>query len=68
VPSKRTSGQWVGQRRLRGGYMAGMETKNPKPQTIGAASTVETSVELHLVSVEGPSGRPAILIVISHPV
>jgi hypothetical protein len=62
------SGQWVGQRRLCGEYMAGIEAKTPKHQTIGAASAVETPVELYLVSVKGLSGRLAILIVISHPV
>jgi hypothetical protein len=42
--------------------------KNPKHQTIGAASAVETPVDLHPMSVEELSGRLAILIVISHPV
>ena len=66
--SARSSGQWVGQRRLCGEYMAGIEAKTQKHQTIGAASAVETPVELYPVPVKGFSGRLAILIVISHPV
>jgi hypothetical protein len=42
--------------------MAGIETKNPKHQTMGAASTVETPVELYPGSVKELSGRLPILI------
>jgi hypothetical protein len=66
--SARSSGQWVGQRRLCRGYMARIEAKPQKHQTIRAASAVETHVELYSVSVKGLSKRLAILIVISHPV
>ena len=65
--SARSSGQWVGQRRLCEEYMAGIETK-PKHQTIGATSTVETPVELYPISVKGLSGRLPILTMIFHPV
>jgi hypothetical protein len=63
-----SSGQWAGQRRLCKEYMAGIEAKIQKHQTIGAASTVETHVELYSVSVDGGLGRLTILKVISHPV
>ena len=66
--STRSSGQWVGQRRLCGEYMAGIEAKAPKFQTIRAAGAVETPVESYPVSVKGVSIRLAILIAISHPV
>jgi hypothetical protein len=66
--SARSSGQWAGQRRLCKEYMAGIQAKTQKHQTIGAASAVETHVELYSVSVEGVLGRLTILIVISHPV
>jgi hypothetical protein len=46
--------------------MAGIEAKPQKHQTIGAASAVETHVELYLVSVKRLLGRLTILIVISH--
>jgi hypothetical protein len=48
--SARSSGQWVGQRRLCKEYMVGIEAKTQKHQTLGAASTVEAQVELYLVS------------------
>ena len=66
--SARSPGQWVGQRRLCREYMAGIEAKIQKLQTIGAASAVETHVELYTVSIKGLLGRLTILIVISHPV
>jgi hypothetical protein len=66
--SARSSGQWVGQRRLCKEYMARIEAKTQKHQTIRAASAVETHVELYSVSVKGILGRLTILIVISHPV
>ena len=66
--SARSSGQWVGQRRLCKEYMAGTEAKTQKLQTIGTASAVETHVELYSASVKGLSRRLVILIVISHPV
>lgn len=50
--SARSSEQEVGQRMLYGGYMAGMETSNPKPQTIGADTAIGTHVELYLISVK----------------
>ena len=64
----RSSGKWVGQRRLCKEYMARIEAKTQKRQTIGAASAVETHVKLYSVSVKGILGRLTILIVISHPV
>ena len=51
--SARSSGQWVGQRRLCKEYMARIEAKTEKHQTIGAASAVETHVELYSVPVKG---------------
>ena len=66
--SARSSGQWAGQRRFCKEYMAGIEAKTEKHQTIGAASTVGTHVELYSVSVGRVLGRLTILIVISHPV
>ena len=66
--SARSSGQWVGQRRLCKGYMARIGAKTQKHQIIGAGSAVETRVELYSVSVKGVLGRLRILIVISHPV
>ena len=66
--SARSSGQWVGQRRLCKEYMAGIEAKTQKHQTTVAASAVETHVELYSASVKGVSRRLAILVVISHPV
>jgi hypothetical protein len=48
--------------------MAGIEAKPQKHQTIGAASAVETHVELYSVSVKGISRCLAILVAVSHSV
>jgi len=64
--SVRSLGQWVGQRRLCREYMAGIEAKTQKHQTIRAASVVETHVELYSVFVKGLLGRLTILTMISH--